>query len=103
MYKLYGLNKQKRWEKIDTKNDLKEIISISLTLTAKEYYGYEIYECNSNGNILIIRENLFEKCTVEFVEEVKTTFEVKVTTFEPSRIKIAEDNLQRRSEEAWEK
>ena len=87
MYRTYGHNKQTGWEMIDTKKDLEEIHKIAATIKPKEYYSYMIIQNNGNGDEVIDRKDFTRECTVEYVNEVKTKFEVKATTFKPSRMK----------------
>lgn len=87
MYRLYGQNKKTGWEQIDTKKDLKDINKIAEKLTGKEYYSYVIIQNNGNGDEVIHRKDFTRECSVEYVDEVKTKFEVKATTFKPSRMK----------------
>jgi hypothetical protein len=87
MYRLYGQNKQTGWEQIDTKKEFKDINKIAEKLTGKEYYSYVIIQNNGNGDEVIGRKDFTRECTVEYVDEVKTKFEVKATTFKPSRMK----------------
>lgn len=87
MYKIYGQNKKTGWEKIDTKKDLEEILKIAETIKPKEYYSYMIIKNNGNGDEVIDRKDFTRECKVEYVDEVKTQFEVKATTFKPSRMK----------------
>lgn len=87
MYRIYGHNKQTGWEQIDTKKDLEEILKIAETIKPKEYYSYIIIQNNGNGDEVIERKDFTRECEVEYVDEVKTKFEVKATTFKPSRMK----------------
>lgn len=87
MYRIYGHNKKTGWEKIDTKEDLKEINKIAATLKPKEYYSYLIITNKGMGDEIVEQKDLSKECTVEYVDEVKTKIEVKATTFKPSRMK----------------
>ena len=84
MYRLYGQNKIKGWEKIQVKKDLNKILDTARTLTADEYSSYMVIENNGNGDNVIIRENIYKECEVEYVDELKTDFEVRAKIFKES-------------------
>ena len=98
MYRIYGKNKIKGWEKIDSTADKEKAFSTANKLNEKEYYSYMIIENNGNGDSVIAQESLYEECKVEYVDKVKTKYEVKAVTFKPSRMKKKEE-LRRMTEE----
>lgn len=98
MYRIYGKNKIKGWEKIDSTADKEKAFSTANKLNAKEYYSYMIIENNGNGDSVIAQESLYEECKVEYVDELKTKYEVKAVTFKPSRMKKKEE-LRRMTED----
>lgn len=87
MYRIYGYNKQLQWEKIDTKKEREKIYKIAENLSSKDYYSYVIIVNNGNGDDLVEMKDLTKECEIEYVDEVKTEYEVKATTFKPSRMK----------------
>ena len=88
MYKLCALSKTKGWVEIKIPNDLDEIHSIiEEEITAKDYYSYVLKERKNNTDSVIETKQLYEKCEIEYSDNVKTRFEVKITTFNSSRAK----------------
>lgn len=87
MYKLYAQNKIIGWQLIKTSDDLDKLNLISETLTPKDYFEYMIIEHTEKGDRTVRRQELFQECTVEYSDDVKVDFEVKATTFKPSRMK----------------
>lgn len=88
MYKLYALSKTKGWQEIEIPNDLNEIYSlIEEKITAKDYYSYVLKERKNNTDNAIEIKQLYEECEIEYSDNVKTSFEVKATTFKPGRAK----------------
>ena len=57
-----------------------------------------IIEHRKDGDRIARRQELFIECSVEYVDEVKTSFEVKATTFKPSKMKQKEE-LRKMTEE----
>ena len=90
MYKLYGQNKITGWQLIKTSDDLDKLNLIAGTLKAKDYFEYLIIEHTEKGDSTVRRQELYLECEVEYVDEVKTSFEVKAITFKPSRMKQKE-------------
>ena len=91
MYKIYGNSKTKGWQLIATKDKLSEIEKVAINITAKEYYTYMIKQCDENGEQIIHRREFSKECQVEFVDNLKTSVEVKATMFQPSRMKKKEE------------
>lgn len=93
IYKLYGKSKIKGYEKIDSSNDKEKIFEEAKKLSSKEYYCYSIIEHDTilDMDNIVVQENLFEKCKVEYVDKLKTKVEVKAVTFKPSRMKKKEE------------
>ena len=91
MYKLYAQNKIKGWELIKTSNDLDELNLISETLKPKEYYEYLIVEHSGKGDRTIRRQELYQECQVEYVEDIETKVTIKAIVFKPSRMKEKEE------------
>lgn len=88
MYKLCALSKTKGWVNIEIPNDLEEIYKvIEEEITAKDYYSYILKERKDGTDYLIKSEQLFEEVEVEYSDDVKVNFEVKTTTFKPSKMK----------------
>lgn len=98
MYKVYAHNKQKGWEKIDSTNDKEKALKTAKSISSKEYCSYMIIENIGNGDNVIAQESLYEECQVEYVDELKTKYEVKAVTFKPSRMKKKEE-LRRMTED----
>lgn len=98
MYRIYGKNKIKGWEKIDSTADKEKAFKTAEGISSKEYYSYMIIENNGNGDNVIAQESLYEECQVEYVDEVKTKYEVKALAFKPSRMKKKE-NLRKLTEQ----
>ena len=87
MYQLYAQDKVKGWITVDKSNDLDELELLAENLTAKECYEYLIVEHRKDGDRTIKRQELYDECEVEYSDDVKVSFEVKATTFVPSRTK----------------
>ena len=87
MYRIYGQNKITGWEKIDVTNDKEKALKTAESISSKEYYSYMIIQNNGNGDEIIDRKDFTRECQVEYVDEVKTKYEVKAVTFKPSRMK----------------
>ena len=87
MYRIYGQNKITGWEKIDVTNDKEKAFETAKSISSKEYCSYMIIENIGNGDNVIAQESLYEECQVEYVDELKTKYEVKAVTFKPSRMK----------------
>lgn len=99
MYQLYIQDKKKGWTDEDERikkgklisNDLDELELLAEKLTAKDCYEYMIIEHRKDGDRTIKRQELYDECEVEYVDDVKTSFEVKATTFKVSRTKKKEE------------
>lgn len=50
-----------------------------------------IIESSEKGDRTVRRQELYQECTVEYSDDVKTKFEVKATTFKPSKMKQKEE------------
>ena len=98
MYRIYGQNKITGWEKIDVTNDKEKALKTAESISSKEYYSYMIIENIGNGDNVIAQESLYEECQVEYVDELKTKYEVKAVTFKSSRMKKKEE-LRRMTED----
>ena len=90
MYKLYAQSKIKGWQLIKTSNNLDELDLLSEKIEPKEYYEYMIIEHSDKGDNIKRRQELYQECTVEYSDDVKTKYEVKATTFKPGRAKEKE-------------
>lgn len=91
MYKLYGQNKITGWTLIKTSDDLDKLNLIAGTLKAKDYFEYIIIEHSEKGDNTVRRQELYDECEIEYVDDVKVSFEVKATTFKPSKMKQKEE------------
>ena len=100
MYKLYGQNKITGWQLIKTSDDLDKLNLIAGTLRAKDYFEYMIIEHSEKGDSTVRRQELYDECKVEYVDDVKVSFEVKATTFKPSKMKQKEE-LRKMTEEYY--
>ena len=93
MYQLYAQNRIKGWltkpEYIS--NDVDDLELIAEEFTPKEYFEYMIIEHRKDGDIIVRRQELFQKCEVEYSDDVKVDFEVKATIFKPSKMKQKEE------------
>lgn len=89
MFQLYKQDKIKGWVTKDEyiSDNLDELELIAGELTAKECYEYLIVEHRKDGDRTVKRQELYDECEVEYVDDVKTSFEVKATTFKVSRTK----------------
>ena len=98
MFKLYAQNKIKGWELVKTDEDLDELELFAETLKPKDCYEYMIIEHTPKGDRTVRRQELYQECEVEYSDDVKVNFEVKATTFKPSKMKQKEE-LRRMTEE----
>lgn len=99
MYKLYANSKTKGWQLLNTNKSISNIQKIiSEEITPKKYYSYMIKQCNENGEQIIFRRDFTRECQVEFVDNLKTSVEVKATMFKPSKMKKKEE-LRKMTEE----
>lgn len=98
MYRLYADSKIEHWKILKTHTNLDVIKKEAEKLTSKEYYSYIIKETINNTDNVIEQKSLFDECKVEFVDEIKTNFEVKAISFKPSRMKQKEE-LRKMTEE----
>ena len=95
MYKLYAQHKIKGWVDEDNNikkgkfisNDLDELELLAEKLSPKDYFEYLIIEHTKEGDRTVRRQELYLECKVEYVDDVKVDFEVKATTFKPSKMK----------------
>ena len=95
MYQLYAHSKKKGWIDADENiakgkfisNDLDELELLAEKFTAKDYYEYMIIEHTPKGDNTVRRQELYDECEIEYSDDVKVSFEVKATTFKPSRTK----------------
>ena len=93
MFQLYAQSKKKGWINRDDKigcfisDDLDELELLAEKFSPKDYYEYMIIEHRKDGDRIARRQELYQECTVEYSDDVKTTFEVKTTTFKPSKMK----------------
>lgn len=96
MYKLYAQSKKKGWINKDDKigcfvsDDLDDLELLAEKFSPEEYYEYMIIEHTKDGDRIARRQELYQECTVEYSDDVKTSFEVKATTFKPSKMKQKE-------------
>ena len=90
MYKLYAQSKKKGWYLFKNSDDLDELDLLAETIDAKEHCTYMIIEHTNKGDRTVRRQELYQECTVEYSDDVKTSFEVKTTTFKPSKMKQKE-------------
>ena len=91
MFKLYAQNKIDGWQLIKTSLDLDELELYAETLKPKDCYEYLIIEHTPKGDRTVKRQELYQECKVEYSDDVKTSFEVKATTFKISRMKEKEE------------
>lgn len=91
MYKLYAQNKTKGWELIKTSDDLDKLNLIAETLKPKHYFEYLIVEHTDKGDRTVRRQELFQECKVEYIDNANVSFEVKAITFKPSKMKQKEE------------
>lgn len=91
MYKLYAQSKKKGWYLFKNSDDLEELDLLAETIDAKEHCTYMIIEHTDKGDKTVRRQELYLECTVEYSDNVKTSFEVKATTFKPSKMKQKEE------------
>lgn len=87
MYKLYAQNILSGWKLIKTSDDLDEIELEGEKINPKQYAEYLIVEHTEKGDRTVRRQELYKEIPVEYLDDVKVTFEVKVTTFKPSKMK----------------
>ena len=91
MYRLYADSRTEHWKILKTHTNLDVIKKEADKLTSKEYYSYIIKETINNTDNVVEQKSLFDECKVEYTDNVKTDFEVKTTTFKPSRMKQKEE------------
>lgn len=100
MFKLYAQNKKKGWYLLKNSTDLDELELLAETIDAKEHCTYMIIEHTNKGDRTVRRQELYQECTIEYLDNVKTSFEVKATTFKPSKMKQKEE-LRKMTEEYY--
>ena len=98
MYKLYAQNKITGWQLIKTSDDLDKLDLISETLKPNTYFEYMIIEHTEIGDRTIRRQELYQECKVEYIDNANVSFEVKAITFKPSKMKEKEE-LRKMTEE----
>lgn len=91
MYKLYAQNKIKGWELIKSSDDLDKLELDAETLKPKHYFEYLIVEHTDKGDRTVRRQELFQECKVEYIDNANVSFEVKAITFRPSKMKQKEE------------
>ena len=91
MFKLYAQNKKTGWYLVKNSSDLDELDLLAETIDPKEHSTYMIIENTPKGDRTVRRQELYQECSVEYSDNVKTSFEVKATTFKPSRMKQKEE------------
>lgn len=91
MYRIYAHQREKGWVIVDVKLSKEDAIEVADNLEPKNYYSYLVVEADENGEKVVQRKDLTKECEVEFVDNLKTDYEVKATTFKPSRMKKKEE------------
>ncbi len=99
MFQLYAQHKLKGWVDEDKdirkgrfiSEDLDELVLLAEKLDPHNYYEYMIIEHRKDGDRTVRNQQLYQECEVEYSDDVKTSFEVKATTFKVSRTKKKEE------------
>lgn len=87
MLKLYAEKIKGGWEEIEVPNDLEEAKEVADALSPKEYFVCLIKERKNGQDNIVYRRELYREVEVEYSDDVKVSFEVKTTTFKPSKMK----------------
>lgn len=98
MLKLYAEKIKGGWEEIEIPNDLEGAKEVADALSPKEYFVCLIKERKNGQDNIAYRRELYKECEVEYSDDVKVNFEIKATTFKPSKMKQKEE-LRRMTEE----
>lgn len=98
MLKLYAEKIKGGWEEIEIPNDLEGAKEVADSLSPKEYFVCLIKERKNGLDNIVYRRELYKEVEVEYSDDVKVNFEVKATTFKPSKMKQKEE-LRRMTEE----
>ena len=98
MYKLYAKTKQFEWQLIKNCNTLEEVDEEIEEIDKNIYFKYMVKEHTVKGDNYIKSGEFYQECSVEYSNNVKTSFEVKATTFKPSKMKQKEE-LRKMTEE----
>lgn len=100
MYQLYVQSITKGWysKPAYISDNLDDLDLIAEQIDAKECCEYMIIEHRKDGDRTIRRQELYDECEVEYSDDVKTSFEIKATTFKVSRTKKKEE-LRKMTEE----
>lgn len=87
MLKLYAEKIKGGWEEIEIPNDLEGAKEIADALSPKEYFVCLIKKRKNGQDNIVYRRELYREVEVEYTDDVKVNFEVKSTTFKPSKMK----------------
>lgn len=98
MYKLYAQNKKGVWKLIDKSKELGQIYIEIDKITPKEYYKYMIKDEKPKTDDIIEIRDLYKECKIEIKENINSKYEIKATTFKPSKMKKKEE-LRKMTEE----
>lgn len=106
MFHLYVQSIKKGWTDEDEElkkgklisDDLDELELLAEKLTPKKYLEYMIIEHRKDGDRTVRRQELYQECKVEYIDNANVSFEVKAITFKPSKMKQKEE-LRKMTEE----
>jgi len=86
IYKIYAYNKKKGWIIAGIKTDKEEAVECARNLNGKDFYKYMIVEHNhkNNSDFPVDVGELYQECTVTYVDELKTDIEVIASEFKVS-------------------
>ena len=91
MYKLYAKTKQFEWHLIKNCNTLEEVDEEIEEIDKNIYFKYMVKEHTIKGDNYIKSGELYQECKVEYIDNANVSFEVKMTTFKPSKMKEKEE------------
>lgn len=93
MYKVYAETKQLHWDLIKNCDTLEEVEESIENIDTDKYFKYMVKEHTEKGDNYIKSGEFYKECFVEYSVKCsdKVNFEVKATTFKPSKMKQKEE------------
>ena len=91
MFKVYAETKELHWELFRNCNTLEEAEEVIKEIDTNIYFKYMIKEHTVKGDNYIRSGEFYKECKVEYSDNAKVNFEVKATTFKPSKMKQKEE------------
>lgn len=86
IYKIYAYSKKKSWIVADIKVDKEEAIECARNLNGKDFYKYMVVEHDhvNDSDFPVDIGELYQECTVTYVDDLKTDIEVIASEFKVS-------------------